>query len=57
LSRVDDKIYRTCSAIFIPNYAIAIHLVMLHSSVIFFAPFVKVSVNDMMKYDLSLKLR
>ena len=55
--RLDDAIYETCSAVFVPNYSLALHLVALQCCASCFAPKISYTLSEVMRFRLSLRNR
>ncbi|GMH71001.1 hypothetical protein TL16_g05543 [Triparma laevis f. inornata] len=56
-NRFDDVIWEKCSAVFVPNYTMGVHLAFLQTSAVFYAPFAEWSFHDLVKFRLEKRVQ
>lgn len=57
INRYDDVIWEKCSAVFVPNYTMGVHLAFLQTSAVFYAPFAEWSFHDLVKFRLEKRVQ
>jgi|NorSeaMetagenome_1021524.scaffolds.fasta_scaffold61680_2 hypothetical protein len=56
-TRFSDAIWNNCSAIFVPNYTMGIHLAFIQCATFFYAPFVNFTFPELVRFTLDKRTR